>query len=70
MYRRATMVAPYHSKGAKNEKRRVVTKPKTKPTKGRNKSIEAKTSFFERLSLSLNLMGNIEKYEKENFNPR
>jgi hypothetical protein len=66
----AEIVAPYHSKWAKKEKRRTVPKPKTKPTRGRNRSIEAKTSFFERSSASLKFMGNIEKYEKENFNPR
>jgi hypothetical protein len=70
MYITAVMVAPYHSKCAKKEKRIMVPNPSIKPTKGRNRSIEAKTSFFERSSLFLKFIGNIEKNENENFKPR
>ena len=63
-------MAPYQPKWLKIEKRIMVPTPSSSPTNGKKSNIMFKTSFFDKSSCSLKLMGNIEKYEKENFRPK
>jgi len=48
----------------------MVSRPKTKPTRGKKKSIELSTGFVLRSSVFENLMGRMLKYENANFKPR
>jgi len=48
----------------------MLTNPKTIPTRGKKSNIEARTSLCDKSVESLNEMGKMEKYEKENFSPR
>jgi len=66
----AEIKAANHFKSSKKEKSIIVPKPKTRPTKGKKNSIDANTTLWDKSSDVLNDIGNIEKYEKENFNPK
>jgi hypothetical protein len=70
MYAKAEIKAPNHVKFSKKKKRTIVPKPKTRPTKGKKNNMEAKTSLLDKLSDFVKGMGNMEKYEKENLNPK
>jgi len=70
MYIMAEINAPNHVKFSKKEKSVIVIKPKSRPTKGKKNSIEANTSLLDKSSDFLNEIAKIEKYEKENLNPK
>ena len=57
----AAIKAPNHVKFSKKEKRTIVPKPKTRPTKGKKNNIEANTSLLDKLSELLKEIGNMEK---------